>query len=124
MISYSLVRSAAALLLLMGPIAADHTTLDPLIAYYADKYSVSYVEMYKTIECESGFDPLIQSLHKDPTGPNGREDSWGLVQIHLPAHPTITREEATDPRFALDFMAKNFAAGKASMWSCYTKIYG
>lgn len=124
MILNSIVRSAAALLLVLGPVAADHATLDPMIARYADKYGVSYSEMYKTIECESGFDPTIQSLHKDPTGPNGREDSWGLVQIHLPDHPSVTRAEATDPDFALDFMAKSFAAGHASMWSCYTKIYG
>lgn len=76
-------------------------------------------EILKTIQCESGFDPLIQSQYKDPSGPNGLEDSWGLAQINLPAHPNITREQAQDWKFSLEFMKKNFAAGNQSMWTCW-----
>lgn len=92
------------------------------IRYYADLYKVDPLSMERTIKCESNASTTRQSEHLDPTGPNGREDSWGLVQIHLPSHPTITREQAIDPDFAIDFMAKHFAKGEAvrdQMWTCY-----
>lgn len=80
------------------------------------------------ISCESGWSVAIQSNHRyTDNAPKGysagmREQSYGLVQIHLPAHPNISKEEATDPEFAVDFLAKNIAAGHASMWSCYRTI--
>ena len=81
-------------------------------------------EMMKIIECESGFDPLIQSRHKDPSGPNGREDSWGLGQINLKWNPHVTREQAQNWRFSLNFIKRNFEAGNESwMWKeCWNKI--
>lgn len=97
-------------------------SVDEKIDYYADLYHVDAGAMRRTIICESSASTTRQSEHLDPTGPNGREDSWGLVQIHLPAHPDVSREEATDPDFALVFMAKNFARGEAvrqQMWTCY-----
>jgi len=81
------------------------------------------------ISCESQWSTAIQSNHRYHEGntPKGynvgtREQSYGLVQIHLPAHPSITKEQATDPEFAVDFLAKNIAAGRASMWSCYKTV--
>lgn len=62
-----------------------------------------------TIKCESGF-------NKDAVGDNGT--SFGLVQIHLPAHPYVTKEEATDPQFALDFIIDAFKNGQQKMWTC------
>lgn len=50
--------------------------------------------------------------------PNGRENSWGLAQIYLPAHQDVTREQALDPRFALQWMAKEFSKGNQHLWSC------
>lgn len=47
-----------------------------------------------------------------------RERSYGLSQIHLPAHPTITKEQALNPIFSLDWMTDQFAAGNENMWSC------
>lgn len=47
-----------------------------------------------------------------------RERSFGPVQIHEPAHPNTTREQAVDPDFALDFLAENVANGRSSMWTC------
>jgi len=86
----------------------------------ATKYGVSYDKMYNTIKCESNFDIDIQSNH---ILSYGRENSWGLAQIHLPDHPSVTKEQAINPTFALDFMAKNFAAGRANMWTCYRMLY-
>jgi len=85
--------------------------------------------MTAIISCESGFNPSIQSKHvyTEKNVPKGykvgdREQSYGLVQIHLPAHPNITKAQATNTDFATDFLAKNIAAGHASMWSCFKTL--
>jgi hypothetical protein len=85
--------------------------------------------MEAIIGCESGWDTAIQSKHtyQERNVPKGyevgdREQSFGLVQIHLPAHPSISKEQAKDPEFALEFLAKNLAAGKAGMWTCAKTI--
>ncbi|PIX11561.1 MAG: hypothetical protein COZ74_13765 [Flavobacteriaceae bacterium CG_4_8_14_3_um_filter_31_8] len=82
--------------------------------------------MEEIISCESHWEYSIQSRHfyNKKNVPIGytvgmREESWGLVQIHLPAHPKISKEQAIDPDFAIDFLAKNLSRGKAKMWSCY-----
>lgn len=71
----------------------------------------------------------IQSKHTYHAGnvPRGykvgdREQSYGLAQIHLPAHPHITKEQAIDPEFAVEFLAKNLANGKAGMWTCARQL--
>jgi hypothetical protein len=51
-----------------------------------------------------------------------REQSFGLVQIHLPAHPQVSKEQALDPEFAINFLAKSLQNGKGGMWSCYKHI--
>jgi len=86
----------------------------------ADAYKVSYEQMWRTIQCESNGSSTIQSRHVK----NGvREDSWGLVQIHLPAHLNVTKAQALDPKFAIEFMAKHFAQGGQRMWTCWREIY-
>lgn len=81
------------------------------------------------ISCESEWNTSVQSKHRyTPTNvPAGykvgdREQSFGLVQIHLPAHPHVSYNQAVDPEFSIEFLARNIAAGKASMWSCYNQI--
>lgn len=81
--------------------------------------------MSAIIACESGWNPNIQSKHvyTEKNVPKGyrvgdREQSFGLVQIHAPAHPNITKEQALDPEFAIEFLAKNLKAGKHRMWTC------
>ena len=81
------------------------------------------------ISCESGWSTDIQSNHRytatnAPKGykPGDREQSYGLVQIHLPAHPHISKEQAKDPEFAIEFLAKNVAKGKQGMWTCARQI--
>lgn len=80
--------------------------------------------MTAIIHCESQGSTTIQSNHRYSTYvPKGyqvgdREQSFGLVQIHLPAHPNITKEQAINPEFAIEFLAKNLKAGRASMWTC------
>lgn len=95
----------------------------------AEEYGVSKYVMHGIINCESEYNPDIQSHHTYHAGnvPKGyavgdREQSFGLVQIHLPAHPHVTKQQAKDPRFAVDFLARNIAVGRASMWSCFKTL--
>jgi hypothetical protein len=67
-----------------------------------------------TLKCESKLNPAA-------VGDYGT--SFGVAQIHLPAHPDITRAEALDPFFSINYAAREFAGGNASMWSCYRKLY-
>lgn len=85
-------------------------TVQECIIHYSDKYDVSASLMAKVMWCESRYNP-------NAVGDNGT--SFGISQIHLPAHPTVTKEQATDIEFATEFMAKAFANGDEWMWSCY-----
>lgn len=78
-------------------------------------------EIMSVIECESGFQPTVQSWHKDPKGPNGRENSWGLVQINLD-YNDVALEDALDWKYSLDFIQKHFKAGRESMWTCWRDL--
>lgn len=85
--------------------------------------------MEAIIGCESQWSPTAQSHHtysadNVPKGYNigDREQSFGLVQIHLPAHTSVSYQEAIDPEFSVKFLAENLAAGRPNMWSCYSKI--
>jgi len=88
----------------------------PLIEKYAQGWGVSAVIMTEIIRCESGFNTNARNL-------NEREDSRGLVQINLKAHTSITIEQATDPDFAINFLAQHLSTGKApQMWyTCHKR---
>jgi soluble lytic murein transglycosylase-like protein len=88
-------------------------TLDDLIAEYATLYDLDYALFRAVIACESGFKPHA-------VGDGGT--SFGLAQIHLPAHAHVSKEEATDPDFALRFMAQAWAAGYHEWWTCYRML--
>lgn len=62
------------------------------------------------VKCESNYNP-------NAWGDGGY--SRGLVQIHYPAHPTISDEQALNIEFALDFLARNLKEGKGNMWTCW-----
>lgn len=70
--------------------------------------------MTSVVGCESSFNPKA-------VGDNGT--SFGLAQIHLPAHPHITKEQAFDPYFALNFMASEMKAGRSWKWTCYKLLW-
>ncbi len=89
------------------------------IKYWASKYNAPADRMEAVIKCESDFIPQ-QSNYKSATGPNGREDSWGVAQIYLPKHPTITRDMAMDPDFSVQYMASHW---HTDHWSC-AKLLG
>lgn len=102
------------------PLSMDKESILQLIHQKSIEFGVSEATMLRIIKCENPeFNPMLQSYIKDPKGENGREDSWGLVQIFLPSHPEITKEMAQDPIFSLSFLAENLKKNKGSMWSCY-----
>lgn len=101
---------------------AEVLDIDQLITLSSTKEGINREHFYKTLECESaGFtDVAIQSYVPDPTGPNGREDSWGLAQIHLPDHPDVSREMAQNPSFAIPYAAHLFKENP-HYFHCYDK---
>ena len=55
-------------------------------------------------------------LRAGAIGDHGR--SYGVFQIHLPSHPTISKEQALNPFFNIGWSIDNMAKGRWSMWSC------
>ena len=105
----------------LTPPFATKSEVELLISHYSAKYGVNEAVMRGVVGCESGGSTTIQSANIL----NGkREESYGLVQIHLPDHPEVTKEQAQDPDFALDFLAKNLKDGKGSLWTCHRNLYG
>ena len=90
-----------------------HISIPEKIDYYANLYNVKPSLMRSIIGCESSFNP-------NAIGDNNT--SFGLSQIHLPAHPDITKEQAFNEDFAIEFMAKALSQGKGSMWTCYSIV--
>lgn len=88
-------------------------TTEELIVEKSAEYKVSADLMRKIIHCESSGNP-------NAVGDYG--NSFGLVQIYLPAHPTITKEQALDKEFAVSFLAKGIAEGYAWWWTCYSIV--
>lgn len=87
-------------------------TPQALIAYYGAEYGLSATEIAQAIEitrCESGF---VESA----VGDGG--NSFGLVQIHLPSHPEITKEQALDKYFATWFIVSEIKNGNMWKWTC------
>jgi soluble lytic murein transglycosylase-like protein len=89
-------------------------TVDELIHDSSIKYGVSESVMRTVIKCESNFNP-------NAVGDGGH--SFGLVQIHLPSHPEVTQGQATNPEFAVDFLANKLSTGQGRLWSCYKMNY-
>lgn len=94
--------------------------MEEYLRVYALEKGVSYKAAHYTIECESNWDTNVQSIFvKD----GKREESYGLAQINLPSHKQVTLAQAEDPEFAIKFLVDNFAAGKASLWSCWRQYH-
>ena len=91
---------------------ASEKTPKELVIYYANKYQVSRETIMKIITCESNFNPQAKNI-------TSKESSYGLAQINLKVH-NITIEQATNPEFAIRFLAKNLSENRSNMWFyCY-----
>ena len=111
----------AVFLLLFTPSTASYKapepvkrSVDELISHYAEKYQVSEKVLHNVIKCESQY-------KEKAIGDGGR--SFGIVQIFLPAHPSVSKVSALDPDFAIDFLAKNLSEGRGRLWTCWRKLY-
>lgn len=106
----------------------DKQAIFEAIETYSKKYGVSAHVMAVVVSCETAgtFNPNIQSQARYKRNnprwgvlAGDQEKSFGLAQIHLPDNKDVTLSEATDPEFALEFLARNLAAGRGGMWTCY-----
>ena len=100
--------------LAQAPITTSKPTVESVIKSYAALYGVSSEKMMNTLKCESGLDPT-------KIGDNGT--SYGIAQIHLVAHPDVTKEQALDRDFSIEWMAQKFKDGQAHIWTCYRLLY-
>jgi len=82
-----------------------------IISQYAT--STKAYEIERTIWCES-FNKNIQSYIIDKHG--NREDSWGIAQINLYWNPSVTKEQALDPEFAIKWMSDRWGKTKWYGW--------
>lgn len=94
---------------------SDRAEINQIIERKAWVYGVNPNLISSIVSCESSFN--INATNISPV-----EESYGLVQINTLVHD-ISIEQAKDPEFAIDFLAKNLKNGKAPrMWvTCYQK---
>lgn len=107
-------------------IAIEEPTIEQIVRDATVKYGVSFDEVWKKMGCETQwtYDPAMQSKVKYNFSDarrgivyGEREKSYGLAQIHLPDHPETTYEQATDPYYSADFIAKNWEK-HSGWWYC------
>jgi hypothetical protein len=100
-----------------------HATIDPTpvkvetpaeiqdyIVYMASIRGVDVSTALAIAKCESNFNGKAVGDHGT---------SFGTYQIHLPAHPNITKAQALNPTFAINWSINQMALGKFSQWSCF-----
>ena len=88
-------------------------------------------QLLETLGCESMFQsiqsrlPLVQTLPADYVlqGEPSQEQSFGVAQIHLPAHPEVYLWQAMDREFAVKWTIEEFRQGNESQWSCWRNKY-
>ena len=91
----------------------DPDTINELIVRYSSILGVSEGVMRTVIKCESGYNP-------NAVGDGGY--SYGLVQIHLPSWPSISKEQALSPEFAIKFLAEKLSKDQGYLWTCYRNL--
>lgn len=108
--------------------AIELETPQQLVIKYAEQYQVPAPLIKELIVLENSglWDEKLQSEcrytrdHPEWGVKQGeQEKSYGLAQIHLPSHPTITYEQATNADFSIRFIASEISQGRGRQWSCY-----
>lgn len=88
---------------------------------YAEQ-NYGYFEYFvQTLSNESHF---ISQQSKIIRADGSRELSFGCAQIYEPAHPDITREQAMNCQWSIDWAGQQFEKGNACIWTEYRKITG
>lgn len=88
--------------------------IEQTILVVADRYEINGKRFLEVARCES-------SLRPNVCGDGG--DSCGLFQIHLKSHPDVTKEQALNPFWAIEWAAKKFLENP-KIWTCYRNLYG
>lgn len=70
----------------------------------APKHGIDPDTVAHTIYCES----MFYNIQSGVVVNGVREPSYGLAQIHLPSHPTVSVEQALNPYFAVDWMLEHW----------------
>lgn len=89
--------------------ANNPESVEDYIHYVASREHVSVAKVLAIARCESG-------IRANAVGDNGK--SYGVFQIHLPSHPTISKEQALNPFFNISWAIGQMKAGRWSMWTC------
>ncbi len=99
-----------------------------LIIDAAKQHKIDSDKFLSLAMCESSLDPSVQSrLHYTKDHPKwgvkkgDRELSFGLFQIHLPDNPDISKDEALDPHFAVEWAAIKFKNDPTIWLTCHSK---
>ena len=93
--------------------------MESQILVYASKYDVSYEEIYKTIKCESNFNP-------EAVGDSGR--ARGVAQFWRITFDAYNQEyfngklEYLSTEDQINLMAKMFSEGEQKHWVCFKKV--
>lgn len=74
---------------------AEEKTLDDIIRKGCAERNLDEEQCYRDVKALA---KMESGERTEAVGDNGT--SYGIFQIHLPAHPTITKEQATDPEFS------------------------
>ena len=94
---------------LANPLEIERARNKAIIISKAGEWGIDSNLALKIVRCESGFDSKA-------IGDKGK--SFGLWQIHLPAHPHITKEQALNPIWSTEWAMEKLKDGKAKIWSC------
>ena len=104
-----------------APVVWDKDSVIALATSEAEKRGVNVEQFVGTIECEVRKENGVWVVDGKSYYP---EDSWGVLQVNLPSHPTITKAQAQDPAFIVPWGAEQFANGRQRMWTCWRTRYG
>lgn len=96
------------------PVIAQTLSLQDVASNVAIEYGVPTTTLSNLIQSESNWNPTASS----PTG------DYGLVQINL-SYWGVTKAQAFDPMFALNFAAQKLANDQSYLWTacnCYSLV--
>lgn len=108
-------RAYAAVVETVVPVPVPET-LEEKAKRIAKEHGISYEKFSNLIESESKW---------NPNAVNEKTGDYGVVQINLKSHPTISKEQALDPEFALTWAANEIKGGREWQWTvcnCYSLV--
>lgn len=97
-----------------GPSPTSPGQYQGLIQAKSKQYGVPVSILTALLGHESGYNPKAKNI-------NSKETSYGLGQINLKAHPNVTRAQAENPDFAVNFAAEKLA-GMIQKYGLYEGI--